>query len=51
MKKMRFVIAVENVKPEEEELFVQRFTLLTQELYEETGKETYLDDIIEEEKE
>jgi hypothetical protein len=48
MNKMRFVIAVEKVRPDEEELFVQRFTLLTQELQEELGKEIYLDDVTEE---
>lgn len=48
MKRMFFIIGVEKVKQSEEELLVQRFTLLTQELQEEIGKEIYLDDVKEE---
>ena len=48
MKTMRFIIAVEKVQGNDEELLVQRFTLLTKELQEELGKEVYLDDVIEE---
>jgi len=51
MKKMRFVICVENVKPKDEELLVERITLLTEELRQEIDNIVYLDDVVEESKE